>query len=182
MQIRHTGLILTPPWLLCRDDLLIEFEATTALMKFTDDVVVQVKPFGQSGSVVNMRSRSRVGSGDWGANWKRICYLNQKAAAAGLRPVPPPAGSETKSWTSPGPDYGLPEGSSSSSATKEKAGDDVPAPKRKKSRKASSSSASKSEEDGKLPTKNVPVPADGDDQIVRPDNSTPSSDEPLCED
>ena len=45
--------------------------ATTSLMKFKDDIVIEVKEEGGA-SVVHMRSRSRKGKGDLGANAKRI--------------------------------------------------------------------------------------------------------------
>ncbi len=45
--------------------------ARTSGLGFKDDIVVVVFPQG-SGSVVQMRSRSRVGKGDFGANAQRI--------------------------------------------------------------------------------------------------------------
>eukprot|EP01122_Echinamoeba_exundans_P008073 TRINITY_DN2604_c0_g1_i2.p1 TRINITY_DN2604_c0_g1~~TRINITY_DN2604_c0_g1_i2.p1 ORF type:complete len:262 (-),score=62.88 TRINITY_DN2604_c0_g1_i2:77-829(-) len=81
------------------DEFVVEFEATTALMKFTDDAVFQVKPWGDGGSVLNMRSRSRVGAGDWGANYKRMRYLVSKS---GLNLQKAPANFEARSWTAPG--------------------------------------------------------------------------------
>ena len=50
---------------------LIEAVDTTPLMKFKDDVTITVGTEG-AGSVVNVRSKSRVGKGDLGANAKRI--------------------------------------------------------------------------------------------------------------
>ncbi len=50
---------------------LIEAVDTTPLMKFKDDVTITVGTEGAS-SVVNLRSKSRVGKGDLGANAKRI--------------------------------------------------------------------------------------------------------------
>lgn len=46
-------------------------EARTKLWRFVDDVTVTVEA-EPGGSVVNMRSRSRVGKGDLGTNAKRI--------------------------------------------------------------------------------------------------------------
>lgn len=46
-------------------------EARTALWRFCDDVTIRVEPEA-GGSVVQMRSKSRVGIGDFGANAKRI--------------------------------------------------------------------------------------------------------------
>lgn len=50
----------------------IEVVATTPLMRFQDDVVVEVRPEGSQGSSIHMRSRSRLGKGDLGANADRI--------------------------------------------------------------------------------------------------------------
>ncbi|MFN2315356.1 MAG: DUF1499 domain-containing protein [Gemmatimonadales bacterium] len=49
----------------------LEALATTKWFGFTDDVVVRVRPDG-SGSVVDIRSKSRVGRSDLGANAARI--------------------------------------------------------------------------------------------------------------
>ena len=49
----------------------IEGIAETRLFHFRDDFVIQVRP-GSSGSLVEMRSKSRDGVGDVGANYKRI--------------------------------------------------------------------------------------------------------------
>jgi uncharacterized protein (DUF1499 family) len=46
-------------------------EAAVALTPFTDDVWVEVRPDGE-GSLVNVRSKSRVGKGDLGVNARRI--------------------------------------------------------------------------------------------------------------
>lgn len=49
----------------------IEGVATTALFRFQDDFVVEVRSHG-NGSIVHMRSKSRDGKGDVGANAARI--------------------------------------------------------------------------------------------------------------
>lgn len=49
----------------------LEAVATTPLFHFHDDVVIQVRPDGNM-SMVEMRSKSRVGIGDIGQNYKRI--------------------------------------------------------------------------------------------------------------
>ena len=49
----------------------LEATATTPWFGFKDDVVVRVTPAG-TGSRVDMRSKSRVGRSDLGANAKRI--------------------------------------------------------------------------------------------------------------
>jgi len=50
----------------------IEAVATTRWFGFKDDVVIRVAPAGGGGSRVDVRSKSRVGRGDVGANAKRI--------------------------------------------------------------------------------------------------------------
>lgn len=54
----------------------LEAVATTALLKFSDDIVIEVRPDGKN-AVVHMRSKSRLGKSDLGANYKRIkAFLN----------------------------------------------------------------------------------------------------------
>lgn len=55
----------------------LEAVATTSLMKFKDDVAIDVRPTAK-GSAVHMRSRSRVGKSDLGANAKRIVRFLDK--------------------------------------------------------------------------------------------------------
>ena len=52
---------------------------TSPLFHFVDDIVVRVRPAG-SGSVVDVRSKSRVGRGDMGANAARIRKLREGLA------------------------------------------------------------------------------------------------------
>ena len=52
-------------------NLHIEAIAETPLLKFRDDVVIEVRP-EKEGSSVHMRSKSRVGRSDLGTNYKRI--------------------------------------------------------------------------------------------------------------
>ena len=52
---------------------------TSRLFHFVDDIVVRVRPEG-SGSVVDVRSKSRVGRGDMGANAARIRKLREGLA------------------------------------------------------------------------------------------------------
>lgn len=55
----------------------IEATDTTALFGFKDDVVVRIRPAGD-GSRIDVRSLSRIGRGDLGANAKRIrAYLQR---------------------------------------------------------------------------------------------------------
>lgn len=49
----------------------LEAVATTPLLKFADDIVIEVRAEGR-GSAVHMRSKSRLGKSDLGANYKRI--------------------------------------------------------------------------------------------------------------
>ncbi len=49
----------------------IEAIATTPLLRFNDDVVIRIRP-AAGGSTVDMRSASRVGRGDLGANARRV--------------------------------------------------------------------------------------------------------------
>ncbi len=50
----------------------IEGIDTSWLFRFQDDFVIEVRPDGAGGSLVHMRSKSRDGKGDVGANAKRI--------------------------------------------------------------------------------------------------------------
>ena len=50
---------------------IIEAVATTRLFKFKDDVTITITSEGNS-TVVNVRSKSRVGKGDLGTNARRI--------------------------------------------------------------------------------------------------------------
>jgi len=61
---------------IARDDAAGTLEATetSRTFRFVDDVVVRVRPAGD-GSVVDVRSKSRVGRGDLGANAARIQRL-----------------------------------------------------------------------------------------------------------
>jgi uncharacterized protein (DUF1499 family) len=63
--------------------LRIEAIDTTPLFGFKDDIVVRITPQG-NGSVVDVRSLSRMGSSDLGANAKRVrAYLQRVATASG---------------------------------------------------------------------------------------------------
>jgi uncharacterized protein (DUF1499 family) len=53
---------------------ILEATETTRVFRFVDDVVVRVRPSG-TGSAVDVRSRSRLGRGDLGANAARIRRL-----------------------------------------------------------------------------------------------------------
>jgi uncharacterized protein (DUF1499 family) len=63
--------------------LRIEAIDTTPLFGFKDDIVVRITPQG-NGSVLDVRSLSRVGGSDFGANAKRVrAYLQRVATASG---------------------------------------------------------------------------------------------------
>lgn len=49
--------------------------AETRLFKWKDDVVVRIRPDGEEACVVDLRSRSREGKGDLGANARRIRHF-----------------------------------------------------------------------------------------------------------
>ena len=59
---------------------VIEAVDTTALMAFKDDIVIRLRTNAQ-GTVVDLRSVSRVGIGDMGANAKRINAFLQRLQA-----------------------------------------------------------------------------------------------------
>jgi uncharacterized protein (DUF1499 family) len=77
-----------PRWEITREDAgKLEFEgvATTRLLRFRDDFVARIGPGeGGKGSRVDMRSKSRLGRSDFGANAKRIqgFFAELKAALA----------------------------------------------------------------------------------------------------
>jgi uncharacterized protein (DUF1499 family) len=63
----------------------IEATAESRLYGFIDEVTIRVRPSG-TGSIVDMRSRSRLGRIDRGANARRIrAYLTDLRQAAGGR-------------------------------------------------------------------------------------------------
>jgi uncharacterized protein (DUF1499 family) len=63
------------------DALRIEATDTTLFFGFKDDVVIRVRPHAQ-GSIVDVRSLSRIGGSDIGANAKRVrSFLSRLAAA-----------------------------------------------------------------------------------------------------
>jgi len=64
-----------PTWRLTQTDPAagtVEAVATSRLFHFKDDIVIRVRPQGQGGSLVDMRSKSRDGQGDFGVNAARI--------------------------------------------------------------------------------------------------------------
>ena len=51
---------------------------TTRIFRFVDDVVVRVRPAEGGGAIVDVRSKSRDGRGDLGANAARIRAFAEK--------------------------------------------------------------------------------------------------------
>ena len=69
-----------PTWTVVAVDsarLFIEGIAQTRILRFVDDWVIRVRARGD-GSVVDMRSSSRLGRGDFGANAERIALFLAK--------------------------------------------------------------------------------------------------------
>lgn len=62
-----------------RDAAVLEAVATTPLMRFKDDVTITVSRDGERTKVV-VRSHSRIGKGDLGANAKRIRKFQEELA------------------------------------------------------------------------------------------------------
>lgn len=64
-----------PDWQITSTDpkvMTIEGVSRSKLFHFVDDFVIQVRPADGGGSLVEMRSKSRVGVGDFGVNYNRI--------------------------------------------------------------------------------------------------------------
>jgi uncharacterized protein (DUF1499 family) len=65
----------TPAWRVTRADAaagVVEAVATTAVFHFEDDIVIRVRPDADGTTRVDIRSKSRDGKGDIGANTTRI--------------------------------------------------------------------------------------------------------------
>jgi len=91
-----------PSWTITQADpktALIEAVATTRLFGFQDDIVIRVRPETAKSTRVDMRSKSRDGKGDIGANAARIrTYIATVEAAAKSRAAsgtPPPPSAPT---------------------------------------------------------------------------------------
>ena len=59
------------------DQTTLQALATTKLFHFRDDIVIRVRP-DPKGARIDLRSRSRVGRGDMGANAARILAFQQR--------------------------------------------------------------------------------------------------------
>jgi uncharacterized protein (DUF1499 family) len=80
----------SPDWRITNEDpktMTLEGVATSSLFRFRDDFIIQVRPRDGGGSLVEMRSKSRDGVGDFGVNNHRIEMFLRKVAAR----FPPPA-------------------------------------------------------------------------------------------
>lgn len=81
--VRHARQM--PDWQVTEVDpsaLRIEGVATSRMFRFKDDFVIRVAPLPKEGSRLEMRSKSRDGKGDLGANAERIrAYLRSLSAA-----------------------------------------------------------------------------------------------------
>jgi len=66
----------------------IEAVATTRWFGFKDDVVVRITAAGDGGSIVDIRSESRVGISDIGTNARRIRSFLETVANAAKNPTP----------------------------------------------------------------------------------------------
>jgi uncharacterized protein (DUF1499 family) len=60
----------------------IEVVATSKLFHFNDDVVIQVRSASDGASLIEMRSKSRDGIGDFGVNARRIRHFFDRVALA----------------------------------------------------------------------------------------------------
>jgi uncharacterized protein (DUF1499 family) len=80
-----------PNWSITRNDQSaheLEGVSTSALFKFKDDFIIQVRPDGTDKSIVEMRSKSRCGVSDLGANYDRIMSFF-RILKTGPRIMPP---------------------------------------------------------------------------------------------
>ncbi|MGB7406558.1 MAG: DUF1499 domain-containing protein [Pacificimonas sp.] len=59
----------------------IEAVATTKLLRFKDDIAIRLRPEG-GGTRIDVRSKSRVGRDDFGANAKRIKAFLERVSAS----------------------------------------------------------------------------------------------------
>ena len=74
-----------PSWTITKADpevMVIEAVSTSRLFRFQDDIVIRISPDG-AGSRVDMRSKSRDGKGDMGANANRIRTYSHALTSAG---------------------------------------------------------------------------------------------------
>jgi uncharacterized protein (DUF1499 family) len=75
----------SPTWTITYSDPAtntLEVVATSKLWHFNDDVVIQVRPTPDGASLIEMRSKSRDGIGDFGINARRIKRFFDRVALA----------------------------------------------------------------------------------------------------
>ena len=75
-----------PDWQITYTDpktMTLEGVSTSKLFHFQDDFVIQVRPGPSGTSLVEMRSKSRDGIGDFGVNYHRIVMFLGKVQASG---------------------------------------------------------------------------------------------------
>jgi uncharacterized protein (DUF1499 family) len=60
----------------------LEAVATSKLWHFQDDIVIQIRPTPDGASLIEMRSKSRDGTGDFGVNARRIKHFFDRVALA----------------------------------------------------------------------------------------------------
>jgi uncharacterized protein (DUF1499 family) len=75
----------TPGWKITYTDPAtntLEAVATSRLFHFHDDIVIQIRPTPDGASLIEMRSKSRDGIGDFGVNAKRIRRFFDRVALA----------------------------------------------------------------------------------------------------
>ncbi len=75
----------SPTWTITYSDPAtntLEVVATSKLWHFNDDVVIQVRPTPDGASLIEMRSKSRDGIGDFGVNARRIRRFFDRVAMA----------------------------------------------------------------------------------------------------
>jgi uncharacterized protein (DUF1499 family) len=74
-----------PHWTIISTDpatMTIEGVASSWLFHFPDNFIIQVRPATDGGSMIEMRSKSRFGVGDFGVNYKRIHNFFDRVALA----------------------------------------------------------------------------------------------------
>lgn len=74
-QIPPALAVLGWDWQAPAGDCRYRASVTTPLLRFEDDVSIGVEPVGEASSRLRIRSRSRVGKGDLGANTRHILDL-----------------------------------------------------------------------------------------------------------
>jgi uncharacterized protein (DUF1499 family) len=75
----------SPTWTITYSDPsknMLEAVATSKLWHFHDDIVIQIRPTPDGASLIEMRSKSRDGTGDFGINARRIRRFFDRVALA----------------------------------------------------------------------------------------------------